>query len=198
MLELKRNAFVRKYLSMKFNGLLKVFVYLINITLLICTCCLIIYVILESLGLDIMALSDDCNSKAIRVLAAVLTLCVASVQCSRYIDQNVVESILSLREAFDRDKMKVVQQYLILDEKNEACDLKDIDIFNFLGYIEVGSLMLQKGMMNKKEFYNQFGYILQQILVCDELYDHIKGSEYFYEDLLFVVKIFYSSRCRLV
>ncbi len=198
MLELKRNVYVMKYLLMKFNGFLKGFIYLINIVLLTCTCSLILYVILESMGLDFISQSEDCNQNAIKVLAAVLTLCVASVQCSRHIDQNVIESILNLRDAFDRDKIKEIQQYLIQNNKIEAYDFNDIEIYNFLGYLEVGSLMLQRGMMNKREFSNQFGYTLQQVLSCEDLYRHIKMSECFYEDFLFVVKVFHSSNCRLV
>ena len=85
------------------------------------------------------------------------------------------------------EPMKRIQQWIIT-----RCDeeFEDIDILNFLGYIEIGSIMLQKGLISKNEFKNQFYGIIEWILNNHILKEHIRAYNKYYEDLLFIIYIF--------
>ena len=56
--------------------------------------------------------------------------------------------LTKLRDVFDRDKMKNIQHCLMMGLQPKD---RDIDIYNFLGYIEVGSIMLQRALISKEE-----------------------------------------------
>ena len=58
---------------------------------------------------------------------------------------------------------------------------------DYIGVIELGAIMLKKGIISFEEFYNQFGYRVEYILKNGELRNHIKGNMQYYEDFLYVV-----------
>ena len=62
-----------------------------------------------------------------------------------------------------------------------------VDVLDYIGVIELGAIMLKKGIISFEEFYNQFGYRVEYILKNGELRNHIKGNMKYYEDFLYVV-----------
>ena len=76
---------------------------------------------------------------------------------------------------------------------NENKKIDDALLFNYLGTIELGSIMLQKGIITFDEFFNQFGYRVQNIANCDEIMEHVRSdsNKDYYENLLYVVDEFH-------
>ncbi len=71
-------------------------------------------------------------------------------------------------------------------QESLRCEVADLDeefdiflLFNFLGYIEVGSIMLQRGVMTRDQFRNQFTYILDCVLSNQWYVEHIIKSATF-------------------
>ena len=78
-------------------------------------------------------------------------------------------------------------------KKDPQSEVEDMDLFNYLGTIELGSIMLQKGIVSFDEFFNQFGYRVQNIVCCDEVIHHVMSdaNKSYYKNLIYVIKEFH-------
>lgn len=70
--------------------------------------------------------------------------------------------------------------------KNQSFD--STDVFDYLGVVELGAIMLKRNLISFSEFYNQFGYRIEYLLENDEVRKHIMSDETReYYDLLWEV-----------
>lgn len=78
-------------------------------------------------------------------------------------------------------------------DKPTETKVDDALLFNYLGTIELGSIMLQKGIITFDEFFNQFGYRVQNIANCPALMEHVRsdGNKDYYDNLLYVIDEFH-------
>ncbi len=194
-LPVKKSLYYSKLFHMKACAFVRGFVTALNVVLFLLIIVLFIHVILLCFGIGIIDGFTFANSA--KALFALLTLLVANIQITRHLTQCAMEAILNLRKAFDKEHFRQIQQKLI-DKKDLMFVSENIEELNFLGYIEIGSIMLQKGLMTEKDFSNQFGYILQLLCELPQFYTHVSKGKDYYVDLLFAIYMECPDSCDLV
>ena len=194
-LPVKKSLYYSKLIHMKACAFVRGFVTALNVVLFLLIIVLFIHVILLCFGIGKIDGFTFANSA--KALFALLTLLVANIQITRHLTQCAMEAILNLRKAFDKEHFRQIQQKLI-DKKDPMFISLDIIELNFLGYIEIGSIMLQKGFMTREEFSNQFGFILQQLCQIPLFFEHVSSSTDYYVDLLFAIYMECPDSCDLV
>jgi len=123
-----------------------------------------------------------------------LTLFVASINLQRYINVESIRSLTDLRKMLNSDEKKKIHHYLLNENKKEAI-LKDlefsedsekynkiihsnIEVYDYLGTLEQGVIMVEKGLISVDEFNQQFGYRIRSILKNETLMEYIMGHGY--------------------
>jgi hypothetical protein len=139
---------------------------------------------------------------------------VASTQLRKYIDMACINALIELRKQLTtgtnrnihfalspEDEKKTIAEEL--DEKNSRQGtLKDtglknlheipmIDVFNYLGTIELGAQMVIQKLIPIDIFYNQFGYRIENIFeenqpIHKTVQKHINDNRSYYKDLLWI------------
>ena len=131
-----------------------------------------------------------------------MTLFVASHTLMKYIDVETCRSLGEIRNKLHDDPKKKIHNYL-MDEKdkkeeiieklksfsNDGTDLSNVEIFDYLGTLELGAIMLTRGILSEKEFYNQFGYRFENLANAPELLAHIEQQHEYYEPLRFAMEV---------
>lgn len=151
-------------------------------------------------------------SVLISVLAGSITLCFAGYTLKQALDVATINSLASLREKFNEPRKKSLHLFLMKDSEYPANDKSDsnlaermivdskvkgvkvnadvllefnsADVLDYLGTIEMGNVMLKRGMISLSEFYNQFGYRLECLLENPIIRGHIyEDAKEYYGDL---------------
>ncbi|MBQ5978539.1 MAG: hypothetical protein IJL58_00780 [Bacteroidales bacterium] len=117
----------------------------------------------------------------IESLGGLLTLWVIAYNLMRYIDLETVHSLGYLRELLNTKEKKIIHNYLldpddidpiikeidrqsVIDSDNGNSIIhSNIELFDYLGTIELGAIMLDRSVINEEEFENQFGYRIENI-----------------------------------
>lgn len=133
----------------------------------------------------------------LKVLFSCLTLYIAMATLEKHIDVETCKCLSNLRDKFNSEGKKALH-YQLLDEEDKTIEfsslntdnssLKErqaviIEIFDYLGTIELGAIMLEKGLINKEEFENQFGYRLENCLKNKDICNHLQKYSAYYEKL---------------
>ena len=137
-----------------------------------------------------------------------LTLYVALVHLKKFVDVSTIQCLSTLREKFNTPEKKSIHSYLLPPsdknvilpelEKMERIDrvmpsdkirYSNVELFDYLGTIELGIIMLKKGLITLEEFKNQFGYRVENCWKCQPIGCHIFKNMTYYEDFLSVVKM---------
>ena len=63
--------------------------------------------------------------------------------------------------------------------------IKNTTICDYLGTVELGAIMLRKGMISVDEFYNQFGYRIENIFRNSDICQHINNNYKYYKYLIY-------------
>ena len=126
-----------------------------------------------------------------------LTLFIASHNLAKYIDAETVNALARLREMLNSPEKKIIHNYLLdEDDKNliipeidkttndDCCEFSNVEIFDYLGIIELGVIMRERGVITSKEFESQFGYRVENIWRNREIVRHIMANKEYYEHLL--------------
>lgn len=66
-----------------------------------------------------------------------------------------------------------------------AAKWSTVDKYDYLGTIELGAIMLERGVIERKLFYNQFGYRVENLLNDKEIIDHVEKNKEYYEMFLY-------------
>lgn len=143
-----------------------------------------------------------------------LTLLIISFNLMKFTDVETVKALSDLRSKLNESGNRNVHAYLIhaedmnsiffsktkthsqkINNEEDRCANKipeDLDVFNYLGTIELGAIMLQRGVISFGEFYNQFGYRVINIANNEELMTYIQfePERQFYDELWFVINEF--------
>ncbi|KAA6321099.1 hypothetical protein EZS27_029213 [termite gut metagenome] len=140
---------------------------------------------------------------------SILTLYVAGSQLQKQTDMNCINALVELRKQLtsgcNRDvhfRLLPEQEQRNLPEQESATDNKEynitpfekipmIDIFNYLGTIELGALMVEKELIDMKTFENQMGYRVENIFngTTDaqiKVRQHIQNERAYYDSLLWI------------
>ena len=187
------------------NGLLSI---LPNILLLL----IIILVVVTSVTLFLAfskTLSYDCDRDIllnydfwVKCLGGCVTLWVVVYNLKKYIDVEMVNAIGRLRDSFNDEKKKRIHYYLLDKEEitpilgNKTADseygtkeIDNIDLFDYLGTIELGAIMLERGVISVDEFNNQFGYRIDNLIANTEVLKYINENKAYYSKLIFAIEI---------
>lgn len=141
--------------------------------------------------------------------AGCATIFIAGYNLSQYINVALVESLAQLRARLDDEPKKrlhidlmnygdadlareVMRESSIRSHKNSSprtdVQYTSADILDYLGTIELGAIMLRKGVISIEEFNQQFGYRVVNLLASEQILDHIQNNEESYKDFRYVVK----------
>jgi hypothetical protein len=109
---------------------------------------------------------------------SILTLYVAYRQLKKQSDTACIDALIELRRLLISGRNRNIhfalspdeEQKTIMDEQvndislySEGTTIPIIDIFDYLGTIELGYQMIKRGLIDMNTFYNQFGYRVENI-----------------------------------
>lgn len=144
----------------------------------------------------------------LRCLAAILSLWVIAFNLKKYIDVQTVQLLGDLRKMLNKDNKKLIHYYLLdKDEKDpiipeletssqtreskevEVTSIEDrmhhsnVELYDYLGTIELGVIMLDLGVINLDQFRNQFGYRVDNLFSNADVLKHITVNKEYYKYL---------------
>lgn len=141
------------------------------------------------------------------------TVWIASYTLNRSLDVSTVNSLCVLREKFSEKGKKKFHLFLMANcakkeqQKNTDSDIAkrmketsgitqyefdSADVFDYLGVVELGAIMLKRGALTFTEFYNQFGYRVEYLWSVDEIRRHIENNSQYYKDFIDLIELFKS------
>ena len=142
----------------------------------------------------------DCEY-TLKVSGALLTLWIASYQLAKYIDVETINSLAQLREMLNSEEKKKIHTALFDPEDKEpilpelqsknpdrTMDFSNAEFFDYIGTIELGAIMVRRGVISVDEFYNQFGYRVENIWANESVKKHISNNKSYYKDLNFIIR----------
>lgn len=139
----------------------------------------------------------------IKMFGCALTLCIASFNLSKYLDIETANALSELRRMMNSREKKRIHYYLLEAEDKEVilpeidkedsdfcCELSNVELFDYLGIIELGAIMLKRGIILPEEFSAQFGYRAKNLWRNPEVKRHIQRNQQYYENILYIVRKF--------
>lgn len=135
-------------------------------------------------------------SAIIITLGSCLTLFIASYNLGQYLNVETINALATLRNMLNSPENRRVHEYLLPDDERKAIlsdsegetnfkEICNIDIFNYIGTLELGCLMLENRVIDEDKFNNQFGYRVNNLSNSQEIKEHIlKNKEYYLGTLI--------------
>lgn len=134
-------------------------------------------------------------SALIITLGSCLTLFIANYNLGQYLNVETINALATLRNMLNSPENRRVHEYLLPDDERKAilpnCEtetdfqnIRNIDIFNYIGTLELGRLMWDNGVIDEAKFKNQFGYRVDNISNSKEIKEHIKANKQYYHKSL--------------
>ena len=134
-------------------------------------------------------------SALIITLGSCLTLFIANYNLGQYLNVETINALATLRNMLNSPENRRVHEYLLPDDERQAilpnCEtetdfqnISNIDIFNYIGTLELGRLMWDNGVIDQTKFNNQFGYRVDNISNSKEIKEHILRNKKYYLDTL--------------
>lgn len=146
-----------------------------------------------------------------------LTLLVANYHLMKYLDVETVKALGKLREMLNTPEKKAIHDSLLPPEDRKhshaegakaeqnagnksrptgptpaknplPAEWSTVELYDYLGTIELGAIMLQRGVISFDEFYNQFGYRVENLSRNAEIIRHVEDNSKYYEMFLFARK----------
>jgi hypothetical protein len=71
----------------------------------------------------------------------------------------------------------------------EDKNIENVNLYHYIGTIELGAVMVKRGAISLTEFYNQFGYRVENLLNNKEIKTHINEYRSYYEDFIDIVTL---------
>lgn len=134
-------------------------------------------------------------SAIIITLGSCLTLFIASYNLGQYLNVETINALATLRNMLNSPENRRVHEYLLPDDERKAIlpdsegeanfkEICNIDIFNYIGTLELGCLMLENRVIDEDKFTNQFGYRIENLSNSQEIKEHILKNKKYYLDTL--------------
>ena len=131
------------------------------------------------------------------------TLLIASYNLSKYLHEynnrskiEETKAIIELRKMLDEQPENVMIHRdlefrdFVFNKKldNPYEKTKRIEFFRYLGTIELAGIMVKKRIINIEQFYNQFGYRIDNITECEDFMSYLKSEEgKYWKDLIWII-----------
>lgn len=134
------------------------------------------------------------------LFGASLTLYIASIQFKKHLDVQAINALSDLRAKLNTDNKKVIHNYLLpfddksvvlakIDKKSEdKIAFSNLELFDYLGTIELGAIMLKRKVITVEEFYNQFGYRVENLISNVDVLEHIYENKKYYAAFMDIVE----------
>ena len=134
-------------------------------------------------------------SALIITLGSCLTLFIANYNLGQYLNVETINALATLRNMLNSPENRRVHEYLLPDDERKAIlpncktetdfqNIRNIDIFNYIGTLELGRLMWDNGVIDESKFKNQFGYRFENLFNSKEIKEHIKANKQYYHKSL--------------
>lgn len=141
----------------------------------------------------------------IKAFIAILTLTIASIQLKRYIDLETTSTLAKLREMLTSDINMEIHHLIQNNQCFKKCPInstthiiRDVDVYNYLGTLELGAIMVKRETITMGEFANQFGYRIEAVMNnCSVFTKYIQDEREYYQDLIQIwteLQQYYSKR----
>lgn len=138
----------------------------------------------------------------IQALGGCLTLFIVSYNLQKYIDVETVKALGDLRNKLNSDDKEKIHTFLmptedtkdVLTELDSPVDNKgniaysNAVLFDYIGTIELGAIMVKRKVISIDEFYNQFGYRVENLMNNAAIKSHIKDNIDYYKELQCIVQ----------
>ena len=153
----------------------------------------------------------------LKILASGITLVITGYTLTHALHLATINSLKDLRERFNESGKKsfmlfLMKSYKAPDDSSDSnlaeriastssqlnvpvmienqISFNSTDVLDYFGVIELGGLMLKRGLITIEEFYNQFGYRLEYVLANQQIVKHIyNDAEGYYKDLHWVIDL---------
>ena len=131
-----------------------------------------------------------------------LSLYVAAYNLEKYINVERCKALGEIRAKLNTNEKRIIHSYLLpsdvpivkdlegelsLLHKDENSYHPSIDIFDYLGTLELGAIMLKLNVLSFNEFYNQFGYRIENAYANESIRSHIEDPENDYTYLRYAI-----------
>lgn len=138
----------------------------------------------------------------IQAFGGSLTLFIVSYNLQKYIDIETVKALGDLRNKLNGGEKGRLHTFL-LPEEDKKIVLPELDkevekdhkipysnsvLFDYIGTIELGAIMLRRNVITIDEFYNQFGYRVENLMNNAAIKSHIKDNPNYYKALQYIVQ----------
>lgn len=138
----------------------------------------------------------------IQTFGGCLTLFIVSYNLQKYIDIETVKALGDLRDKLNSEDKKKLHTFLmhesekepILQESgkssngNDKVSYNNTTLFDYIGTIELGAIMVKRNVISINEFYNQFGYRVENLINNADIKLHIKDNINYYKELQYIVQ----------
>lgn len=180
-------------------------------------CCILIVVVkavicdnwsisISAEGVSNMQLFWQDHSSLLRSFFYSMTLFVACHTLIKYIDVETSRSLSEIRTKLNDEPKKLIHNHFLnpgdkddikaslggtiagLEYENEKADCTAVEVYDYLGTLELGAIMLHRGIISEKEFFDQFGY--RYIYIGrSELMKLIEHDAQYYKPLLYAMEV---------
>lgn len=133
-----------------------------------------------------------------------LSLYVAAYNLEKYINVERCKALGDIRAKLNTNEKRIIHSYLLPSDdqipivdvledelstlhKDENSYHSNIDVFDYLGTLELGAIMLKLNVLSFNEFYNQFGYRIKNAYVNEYIRSHIEDPENDYSYLRYAI-----------
>lgn len=138
----------------------------------------------------------------IQAFGGCLTLFIVSYNLQKYIDVETLKALGDLRNKLNSKDKKKLHTFLMHEDDRTAV-LTELDrpvdnkgniaysnavLFDYIGTIELGAIMVKRKVISIDEFYNQFGYRVENLMNNTAIKSHIKDNIYYYKELQYIVQ----------
>ncbi len=143
----------------------------------------------------------DNYAALLTLFGASLTLYIASIQLKKHLDVQAINALSDLRTKLNTDNKKVIHNYLLpfddksvilakIDKKPEddKIEFSNLELFDYLGTIELGAIMLKRKVITIEEFYNQFGYRVENLVSNADVLKHLYDNREYYTAFMDIVE----------
>lgn len=139
----------------------------------------------------------------IQAFGGCLTLFIVSYNLQKYIDMETVKALGNLRDKLNGEEKVKLHTYLMHKDDRKPI-LQDADkrienggkirygnavLFDYIGTIELGAIMVKRRVISIDEYYNQFGYRIENLMANEDIRSHIKDNMSYYGELRRILKL---------
>lgn len=138
----------------------------------------------------------------IQALGGCLTLFIVSYNLQKYTDIETVKALGDLRNKLnckekkklhtflmhESEKEPILQKFDKKKKENDCVRYSNAVLFDYIGTIELGAIMVKRKVISINEFYNQFGYRVENLMNNAAIRSHIKGNIGYYKELQYIVQ----------